>query len=327
MSSEASQDTRNNILETTGRLFAKRGYFGISMQDIADELGISKAALYYHFKSKDELAQVLMRNAVDELKIELREAVGKTRVPTNALFNLVKAFLDFRIRHPEINLLRSLGLSSDKKLPIAQFVVDLQIELLRFLRELIGGIDFAQRMAYRTAFMLATSIVSFVLSPFQQSKNTKQMAADFTALIFTDPQGRAKSGDGSRNRLKSNEVLLVMQLTIGSLLVSDVQAQGGSITISQPQGFRITDVGTLVAGAIAVAFIVAGVIIFGFLVFGGILIITGGGDKTQTERGRNAVGGAALGFAIVATAWALMQLLEYFFGVDFTGVLSLPTFY
>src|SRR5213079_854717 len=45
----------NEIYEIAIRLFAERGFAGTSLQDIADALGITRPALYYYVKSKDEL--------------------------------------------------------------------------------------------------------------------------------------------------------------------------------------------------------------------------------------------------------------------------------
>jgi AcrR family transcriptional regulator len=177
--------TRNKILTTTGWLFSQRGYFGVSMQDIAEEVGITKSALYYHFASKDTLAEILLRDAVNQLKKELKKAKNGSRLPADALFNLTKTFLDFKIKHPEITLLHSLGLSSDEKLPLVQLVVDLRTELIKFLRDLIEGIDFARKMTYRTIFTLTTTLMSFVLHPFQyNSQSPKQLASDLTALLL-----------------------------------------------------------------------------------------------------------------------------------------------
>jgi Bacterial regulatory proteins, tetR family len=47
--------TRARILEVAQELFTERGYAGTSIADIAGELGTSKAALYYHFKSKEQI--------------------------------------------------------------------------------------------------------------------------------------------------------------------------------------------------------------------------------------------------------------------------------
>jgi AcrR family transcriptional regulator len=50
-----SAGMRERILEMAARLFVLRGYDGISMREIADACGISKAGLYYHFQDKEQL--------------------------------------------------------------------------------------------------------------------------------------------------------------------------------------------------------------------------------------------------------------------------------
>ena len=50
-----SGDTKEKILEAALALFARSGYMGTSMSDIARQLGITKAALYRHYTSKQEI--------------------------------------------------------------------------------------------------------------------------------------------------------------------------------------------------------------------------------------------------------------------------------
>ncbi|MBI2525845.1 MAG: TetR/AcrR family transcriptional regulator [Candidatus Rokubacteria bacterium] len=47
--------TRERILAVSGRVFNQRGYHGTTLDDIARALGVTKAALYYHVKNKEEL--------------------------------------------------------------------------------------------------------------------------------------------------------------------------------------------------------------------------------------------------------------------------------
>lgn len=57
-----AEDTKERILETALELFAQRGYLGTSMSDIAQRLGITKAALYKHYTGKQEiLDQIVAR--------------------------------------------------------------------------------------------------------------------------------------------------------------------------------------------------------------------------------------------------------------------------
>jgi AcrR family transcriptional regulator len=52
-------DTRSKIQKVGLRLFTEHGYEATSLREIAEELGVTKAALYYHFRSKDEIINSL----------------------------------------------------------------------------------------------------------------------------------------------------------------------------------------------------------------------------------------------------------------------------
>ena len=67
MSHSIAAHSREAILTAAERLFVERGYRGISMREIADEVGVTKAALYYHFRDKEQLFVALLDNALDEL--------------------------------------------------------------------------------------------------------------------------------------------------------------------------------------------------------------------------------------------------------------------
>jgi AcrR family transcriptional regulator len=74
-----SGDTRARILQVASELFIQQGYEGTSLREIADRLGITKAALYYHFRSKDEILRELLEpfdTLLDELLQRLEAAHG-----------------------------------------------------------------------------------------------------------------------------------------------------------------------------------------------------------------------------------------------------------
>lgn len=65
-------DSRRQILDAAARVFAKRGYSGASIGEIAAEAGFSKGALYWNFASKEELLFALL----DELDGRLRTLIS-----------------------------------------------------------------------------------------------------------------------------------------------------------------------------------------------------------------------------------------------------------
>lgn len=81
----------------------------------------------------------------------------------------------------------------------------------------------------------------------------------------------------------------------------------------------------LISGAIQLLMIAAAVIFFFMLVIGGIRWILSGGDKQQTEAARNQITAALVGLIIVFAAWAIVQLLSTFFGIDIFGGLDIKS--
>ena len=64
--SSKRQQTRVRILESARRLLVERGYHGVGLEEVAREAGVSRQALYLHFKSKAELL-VAMAQYNDEM--------------------------------------------------------------------------------------------------------------------------------------------------------------------------------------------------------------------------------------------------------------------
>ena len=56
---DKDKDTRERILDVALDLFTEQGYDGTSLRQIAEQLGVTKAALYYHFESKEDILRAL----------------------------------------------------------------------------------------------------------------------------------------------------------------------------------------------------------------------------------------------------------------------------
>ena len=53
-------DTRDRILDVALDLFIEQGYDKVSLREVAERVGVTKAALYYHFTSKDDIFRTLV---------------------------------------------------------------------------------------------------------------------------------------------------------------------------------------------------------------------------------------------------------------------------
>jgi len=76
-----------------------------------------------------------------------------------------------------------------------------------------------------------------------------------------------------------------------------------------------TDLGSFVSKGFSAIILVAGLATFGYLIYGGVQWIMSGGDKGKLEDARNKITNGIIGLAIVASAWAIYLLLDYFFGI------------
>ena len=92
------------ILIESARLFRESGYLATSIRDIGDALGITSAALYYHFKNKDELLQAIMLVALNELESAVKAAISaetdaleRIRIATLTHLSISVEYQDFAI--------------------------------------------------------------------------------------------------------------------------------------------------------------------------------------------------------------------------------------
>ncbi|MEU4544105.1 TetR family transcriptional regulator [Nonomuraea dietziae] len=96
--------TPRRILAAAGALFATRGYRATSMNAIAERVGITKAALYYHFSAKDDLLHRLTEPLLEELERALEQAEARGD-PEKVRWSAIEGYVDACLRHREALLL------------------------------------------------------------------------------------------------------------------------------------------------------------------------------------------------------------------------------
>lgn len=74
---EQREEQRRQILAAASRVFARKGYDGATMDDIAAEMGASKGILYYQFESKQDLIVETRREASGPAAVRLEEIIAR----------------------------------------------------------------------------------------------------------------------------------------------------------------------------------------------------------------------------------------------------------
>ena len=83
----------NTILEKAKCLFIEHGYHALSMREIAEEVGVSKAALYYHFKDKEELFIAILIKDLDIMGGEIDNIQATSKSSSEMIVKFIEHVL------------------------------------------------------------------------------------------------------------------------------------------------------------------------------------------------------------------------------------------
>ena len=159
-SSRAAQAerTRQQILATAQRLFADLGYDATSLQMIADEMGLTKAAVYYHFHAKTDILHAAMQPGIQRLEGLLGKAAA-LRGRRARIEYLVSGFVDFLIQNRHYAVMASTDPATKRK------GMDEKSEIMRSraLTVLFGESPApAERLAFDAVFRIPESLPDLV---------------------------------------------------------------------------------------------------------------------------------------------------------------------
>src|SRR5689334_11158175 len=101
-----AEQTRQQILDTAQRLFAELGYDATSLQMIADEMGLTKAAVYYHFRAKSDILHAAMLPGIRRLEA-LVDEVAAMRGRRARTEHLVNGIVDFLVQNRQYAVMAS----------------------------------------------------------------------------------------------------------------------------------------------------------------------------------------------------------------------------
>ncbi|TDT33947.1 TetR/AcrR family transcriptional regulator [Naumannella halotolerans] len=74
MQAKKSSPGRGGIVAAAARQFSEHGINGTSLQQIADAAGVTKAAVYHHYRSKNDIVRAVLAPALDDLSAIVRRA-------------------------------------------------------------------------------------------------------------------------------------------------------------------------------------------------------------------------------------------------------------
>ncbi len=87
-----SERTKLHIIETVAPIFNKNGFSAMSLAKITEATGLTKGAIYSHFKNKEELACEAFRYSVRKVLNDLNTYVSSGKTPMEMLLNVAKFY-------------------------------------------------------------------------------------------------------------------------------------------------------------------------------------------------------------------------------------------
>jgi len=173
-----AQHKRREICRIAARVFYEKSYEGASMQDIAEAVGLTKAGLYHHIGSKDQLLFEIMNYGMDILQETVVDRVKNITDPREKLRQTIIGHIDLivRARDQEITVIlhenRSLRGVLRKKINARkkQYIHFLE-DMISRVQEQAGG---KQQLPPRLAAFALLGMVNWLYQWYRAEGSIKQ---------------------------------------------------------------------------------------------------------------------------------------------------------
>ena len=97
-----AEHTRAVLLRAAANVIGRHGFTAATVDKIAEEAGVSKGNLYYHFKTKADIATHVLTGGMQRLSADLRTAVEKSENGLDALHRMIGMFARAVFSSPEL---------------------------------------------------------------------------------------------------------------------------------------------------------------------------------------------------------------------------------
>jgi AcrR family transcriptional regulator len=173
-------DTRERALAVALELFAQQGYTVTSLREIAERLGVTKAALYFHFRTKEEILTAILRGYLDGIAGLVAEAQAEPRSPEQQERVLRRFAAHQQQWGSDLMLLVRQNATEIHDLPIAGEIKEAMQAVVAVLAP--PGADTAQRLRVRTA--LTTFQVAALTAMRDEKGNEAELREAALALAL-----------------------------------------------------------------------------------------------------------------------------------------------
>jgi len=155
------EEKYQSILDSAAALFAKVGYPGAKLNDVARLCGASKSMLYHYFPTKDDLLLALLTEHLERLIADIEEVLAENEAPKKKFTRFVETFVSksARSRQRHVSAMNDVKfLPPDKQAPVVNLEKKVTSLIGDLLRELKPGLP---REAYAPYAMLLVGMLNW----------------------------------------------------------------------------------------------------------------------------------------------------------------------
>ena len=167
-------------MATATELFAEKGFAGTSMSDLAEKLGLSKAAIYHHFESKE----TILRDLVKSTQVDLEKLVSHFESLSPGKVNrieVLETFAEFVFSHRKV-----------VRLVLSEMPAEMRIhnpnrhQLMRRLQRLLGGEVESAEEEMRARVAIGIIFTGLVPPPYEGIVNENEPMINLLVGIASD---------------------------------------------------------------------------------------------------------------------------------------------
>lgn len=161
---------RDRILAACLPLFAASGFSGVSMRDVATAVGVTPAALYYHFPDKDQLYLALIAHVYNDRIPDLIAGMATGGDPWQRLENLVAGVVRMNVGDPHLLRLAQWILLDTDDARTRTLADNVFAPFLRAVAQLAADLGGGYE-----PHRLSLSVLSLLMFPFQSAAVTRHV--------------------------------------------------------------------------------------------------------------------------------------------------------
>lgn len=181
---------RQAIFDAAARRFARHGYHAARMTDIADDLGLQKAALYYYFDSKEAILVGLIRSRIGVALESLRGITETADSPSRRVARAVGTHLQVFQEHADLytiyNSERLHQISRDTAAVADDLGRQYEQEWSRMLEQGVASGDFSLDLDVPITVKAIMGMLNTTLAWFDDSGrlSVEELAEEYARLVL-----------------------------------------------------------------------------------------------------------------------------------------------